>query len=294
MSATYSLSELCKATDATPRTVRYYVQQGLLPSPGTTGPGARYSEGHLDRLRLIKQLQRGHLPLSEIRSRLAALSDDDVRAALAQEPESSVGTAIDYIRAVLGSKGVVPMTGAPAAPATHKTFAVPPPLSSRKGGAAPAAPAPPAAADVPGAGQRLLKTRSLELQTPPPSSHVAPPGPAAPTVARSPSAKRARLPGDVHATPRAAATPAQTISGEDKTSGRRAVLSVSEDSQSGLFFDVARTPEFEVRPDRSTWERIALAPDIELHVRRPLSRVQNRFLDRLLDLVRKLLKEEQP
>lgn len=260
MSANYSLSELCKAADVTPRTVRYYIQQGLLPSPGTTGPGARYSEGHLNRLRLIKQLQRGHLPLAEIRSRLAALSDDDVRAALAQEPESPVGTAIDYIRAVLGSKGVVPMTGGLAAQSVpHRTYAVPPPLSSRKGGTAPAAPAPPVAADVPGAGQRLLKTRSLELQSPTLSSNVMPPSFAAP-----PSAQ-----------------------------GR--VFDEASQADASLHDVLARAPDLlDVRPDRSTWERIALTPDIELHVRRPLSRVQNRFLDRLLDLVRKLLKEEQP
>jgi hypothetical protein len=47
-------------------------------------------------------------------------------------------------------------------------------------------------------------------------------------------------------------------------------------------------------PDRSTWERIALAPDLELHVRRPLSRIQNKLLERLLELARKLFEEELP
>jgi DNA-binding transcriptional MerR regulator len=37
---TYDLAELCDLADVTPRTVRYYVQQGLLPSPGARGPGA--------------------------------------------------------------------------------------------------------------------------------------------------------------------------------------------------------------------------------------------------------------
>ena len=39
---------------------------------------------------------------------------------------------------------------------------------------------------------------------------------------------------------------------------------------------------------RSTWERIALAPDIELHVRRPLSRSQNKLVDRLIQYARTL------
>jgi hypothetical protein len=33
---------------------------------------------------------------------------------------------------------------------------------------------------------------------------------------------------------------------------------------------------------RSTWERITLHPDIELHVRRPLARADQRRLERLL------------
>jgi hypothetical protein len=43
---------------------------------------------------------------------------------------------------------------------------------------------------------------------------------------------------------------------------------------------------------RSTWERIPLAPDVELHVRRPLSRSHNRLVDRLIDHARHLFSEE--
>ena len=50
------------------------------------------------------------------------------------------------------------------------------------------------------------------------------------------------------------------------------------------------------RPDlgsttRSQWDRIVLAPDVELHVRRPLSREQNRSVDRLLEAARAIYKE---
>ena len=44
--------------------------------------------------------------------------------------------------------------------------------------------------------------------------------------------------------------------------------------------------------ERSQWERISLCPDVELHVRRPLSRQQNRRLDRLLTFARELFEEE--
>jgi DNA-binding transcriptional MerR regulator len=43
---------------------------------------------------------------------------------------------------------------------------------------------------------------------------------------------------------------------------------------------------------RSQWDRIELAPDVELHVRRPLSRFQNRAVDRLVGIARKLLEED--
>ncbi|HSL34194.1 MAG TPA: MerR family transcriptional regulator [Candidatus Limnocylindrales bacterium] len=107
----YSLTELAGLAGVTPRTVRYYVAQGLLPSPGTSGPGAKYDDGHLDRLRLIRKLQREHLPLAEIRQRLAGL-DDEMVATLADEPTATPAvaedSALDYIRRVLGPSQAPP------------------------------------------------------------------------------------------------------------------------------------------------------------------------------------------
>ena len=42
------------------------------------GAGARYSEVHRDRLRLIRQLQDQHLPLAEIRKQIEGLSQDEL------------------------------------------------------------------------------------------------------------------------------------------------------------------------------------------------------------------------
>ena len=51
------------------------------------------------------------------------------------------------------------------------------------------------------------------------------------------------------------------------------------------------------RPDaageRSQWERIVLAPDVELHIRRPLTRSQNKQVDRLVTIARELLEEDR-
>jgi hypothetical protein len=45
--------------------------------------------------------------------------------------------------------------------------------------------------------------------------------------------------------------------------------------------------------DRSQWERIALSPDIELHVRRPLTRAHQKGVDRLVTIARELLEEDR-
>ena len=54
----------------------------------------------------------------------------------------------------------------------------------------------------------------------------------------------------------------------------------------------AEPPPASLAPTRSQWDRISLAPDIELHVRRPLSRFQNRAVDRLIGVARQLLEED--
>lgn len=176
-----SLTDLARDADVTPRTVRYYIGQGLLPGPIGQGPSAHYDDSHLDRLRLIKRLQRQHLPLAEIRSRLEELDDEQIASlvdegmpATSLEPEIKPGSALSYIQGVLG--------GLPARPEVMAALASP----------------------------------------------------------RAPPLPKPRSPGS----------------------------------------------------DRSTWERISLAPDIELHVRRPLDRQTIKQLDQLLDAARKLLREE--
>ena len=71
---TYTLTDLAKLADVTPRTIRYYISQGLLPSPGQQGPSTRYDDSHRDLLRVIRKLQNAHLPLAEIRARLRSIT----------------------------------------------------------------------------------------------------------------------------------------------------------------------------------------------------------------------------
>jgi len=108
-----SLVDLCDAVDVTPRTVRYYIQQGLLPPADGAGQSASYNSGHLARLQLIKRLQATHLPLAEIRAKLDALPPGGEHQLLAQPPPPPTSAA-EYIRAALAG------TPSPAAPAPRR------------------------------------------------------------------------------------------------------------------------------------------------------------------------------
>jgi DNA-binding transcriptional MerR regulator len=183
------LATLAKSAGVTPRAIRYYVQQGLLPSPGTRGPGTKYDRGLLDRLQLIKLLQRKHWPLSKIREHLEALDEDGVRRELGQPPELALpesGSALQYVRQVL-DRGRKDETGS-----LHE------------------------------AGSLFEAVRMSE-----------------PTSA--PSAES--------------------------------------------------TPE-KWQVTKSTWERIRLSRDVELNIRRPLTREQNKQIDRLLEAARDIFSEE--
>ncbi len=188
---TLTLTELSERAEVTPRTVRYYIQQGLLPAPGG-GPKARYDERHVKLLRLVKDLQRQHLPLSEIRARLESLDDEGIDHLLATPPPAEAGSAVDYIRRVLENE-----PGRPNEAPGHAFY----------------------------------------------NASMAPP-----------------------TTPTPSATPRPAIK-----------------------------PPPNTKPmSRSQWERHSLDPDIELHIRRPLSRHQNRQVERIVAFARQLLEEDTP
>lgn len=204
--ARYTLAELADLAGVTPRTVRYYLSQGLLPGVGVAGPGTKYDDRHLSRLRVIKRLQREHLPLAEIRRRLEALDDAAVATLADEPPEPPTDSALDYLRRIGAASGP---------PAT--------PTEVRR----PAAP---------------LLTRAF----------VDPGTDAEPALA-------------------APSMPARDAG----------ALRVAE-------------PQAPYQSTRSQWERISLAPDVELHVRRPLARPTAKRVDRLIEIARDLLEEDLP
>ena len=54
----YGIEELAELGGVTRRTVRYYVQRGLLPTPLGTGRGPHYTPAHLERLIHIRRFKR--------------------------------------------------------------------------------------------------------------------------------------------------------------------------------------------------------------------------------------------
>ena len=173
------LAELSDKTKVSPRTIRYYIQQGLLPAPDARGPGAHYGPEYVDRLNLIRRLQQEHLPLSEIRKRMEKLQPAEIRRILASQLDSKSDSASDYVRRVL------------------------------REGAAPYA----------------MSSPSLSVASP-------------------------KLPSDRNAQPN--------------------------------------------KLQRSQWERFTLSRDVELQVRRPVSREENRRIERLLEAARDIFREENP
>ena len=251
----YAISDLARLTGLNVRTIRYYIAQGLIPASGESGPGAHYGQGHLDRLRLTKRLQQQHLPLAEIRQRLAALTDADVAGLLetTAEPDTPESSALDYVRTLLGSAA----HPAPAI-APSPTLSPPSPVAfsaMSATGAAQEAPGQPPEARRRGA--RLFR------EAPAPFSPGMPrmkdvPAPDARTAAAGARAAEARA--------------AEARAAEAKVAGPASIESHV--------------------PERSQWERHALGPNIELHVRRPLSRLEQRRVERLITIARQVLKED--
>ena len=64
----YNIDELADLGGVSRRTIRYYVQEGLLPAPLGVGRGRHYGRPHLDRLLEVRAWQEAGLSLVEIRA----------------------------------------------------------------------------------------------------------------------------------------------------------------------------------------------------------------------------------
>jgi DNA-binding transcriptional MerR regulator len=66
----FSLSELCTLADQPTRTVRYYIQEGIIDRPEGAKRGAYYTRDHLEQLLTIRKWQSAGLNLERIKELL--------------------------------------------------------------------------------------------------------------------------------------------------------------------------------------------------------------------------------
>ncbi len=78
MTEDLTLEDLATRSNLTLRTLRFYIQEGILPGPDTHGKNARYSREHLDRLELIQRLKDLRLPLQEIKQILDNMTSEEI------------------------------------------------------------------------------------------------------------------------------------------------------------------------------------------------------------------------
>ncbi|HVB96872.1 MAG TPA: MerR family transcriptional regulator [Chloroflexota bacterium] len=93
----YSIAELQQCTGATRRTIHYYVQEGILPSPDGAGPRAVYNEDHRARLLAVTHLKRRGWPLERIRDYFARVPADDI-ARLANGGQPLADSVLVHLR----------------------------------------------------------------------------------------------------------------------------------------------------------------------------------------------------
>ena len=73
---TYSLEEICALVEMPKRTVRYYIQNGLLDRPEGLNRGAKYTQAHLEKLLFIRKWQQAGLSLERIRELISSPEND--------------------------------------------------------------------------------------------------------------------------------------------------------------------------------------------------------------------------
>lgn len=88
------IEELADRAGVSRRTVRYYVQRGLLPSPTGLGRGKHYTAQHLEVLVRIRELQEQGVSLTDIQASQSAPAEPAPPAAPAAAPAQSLWTRV--------------------------------------------------------------------------------------------------------------------------------------------------------------------------------------------------------
>jgi len=251
----YTISELADLAGVTPRTIRYYTAEGLLPPPDARGRYALYGEEHLLRLQLIGRLKDAYLPLGEIKARLEQLTVEQVGQLLAEynappEPEAEASAA-DYVAHLLTRQSKLTLPGGLAeARAPYSAAAESGPILRAQ--------APSSASELQAAEAEPART-SLPPPAAPPYGYATPAQPAPP-----------------------AAVPASPQGGLL----RKLIPQRRERAATPQQADTRSEPE-------ESWRRVALAPGVELHVREPTAPTLKERIERLIALARELFDDER-
>ena len=189
----YTISQLAEQARVTPRTIRYYTAEGLLPRPDTRGQYALYGPEHLLRLQLIGRLKDAYLPLGAIKARIEHLDIDQMRELLGEDrvdrDPAPPTNAADYLSQVLarqqlpapGYKQIAERDeryGLPTRPAftvqqrVGEDEPAPPPAAAAPtyGFATPAMPPAPEAVQQPGLLHKLIPQRRARAEGEPPAA----------------------------------------------------------------------------------------------------------------------------
>jgi DNA-binding transcriptional MerR regulator len=94
------IDDLCRLTGLTRRTVRFYIQKGLLDKPFGEKKGAWYSQEHLERLVRIRQLSASGLSLDAVARQLDDSADGGGNASVALPGAVTVKSHITVARGI--------------------------------------------------------------------------------------------------------------------------------------------------------------------------------------------------
>jgi DNA-binding transcriptional MerR regulator len=95
----YLIGDLAQKAGVTVRTIRYYISEGLLPSPQVRGRYSVYDEDYLKRIRLIQRLKEAYLPIKEIRRKLETETEEEIEEFLKmyESTPRPGGAALNYL-----------------------------------------------------------------------------------------------------------------------------------------------------------------------------------------------------
>lgn len=115
----FTLNQLAQLSNVVPRTIRFYIQMGLVRRPNGNCRGAWYDSEHLETLLRIRRLSEKGLSLEAIRQ---ALIPDSENSKNASERDVPVVTTRTHMRVASGVEIVLDPLRAPLSPEAMRRF----------------------------------------------------------------------------------------------------------------------------------------------------------------------------